>query len=340
MKVLISGSSGFVGKALCQALQHEGHTVLRLVRSALAPTTPDAILWDPVAGTLDTDALNRLAPPDAPLDAVIHLAGESVLGLWSKRKKAAIRSSRLAGTRLLVNTLAALPVKPHTFINASAIGYYGHRADDVLTELSPPAAAVDRQKRVSPMPLLDPAWGTAFLSHVCIDNEANAQALLDAGVRVVNLRMGMVLGAQGGALKAMAPAFRLGVAGPLGLSGDQFISWISLRDLTGAIQFVLNTPSVRGPVNAVAPEPVINRDFSAALSRHAFWCKPLAGLANRVALPAPLLRLMLGEFGNALLLASARVQPVQLQEAGFTFEHPALDQALSAALSAPATPQR
>lgn len=233
---------------------------------------------------------------------------------------------------MLGKTIVSLPIKPKTFINASAIGYYGHRGDELLTELSSPAAAVDRQPRVSPMPLIDPQWGGRFLSQTCMDNEAEAQAVLTSGVRLVNLRFGMVLGRGGGALAKMLPAFRLGVAGPLGWRGAQYMSWVSLTDLTRAIQFALQTPELRGPVNVVAPQPVSNRDFTTALSRRVFWLRPLAGIANRFAVPAPALKLALGEFGNALLLSSVRAQPTHLQEAGFAFEHATLDAALQAAV--------
>lgn len=300
MRILISGATGLVGRAASQALTDGGHTVVPLVRSGGA-TPPDAIPWDPAGGKLDGAALEGI-------DGVVHLAGESIAGgRWTPARKARIRDSRVAGTRLLSETLARLARRPAFFISASAIGFYGNRGDEELGEDAPS--------------------GTGFLAEVCREWEGATRPAADAGIRVVNLRIGMVLARDGGALDKMLPPFRLGLGGPLG-DGAMWMSWIHLHDLVAAIRFCADTPELSGPVNALAPNPVRNRDFTRALG-HA--------LGRPALLPAPAfaLRLALGEMADELLLASTRAVPTRLRNAGFSFAYPEVGPALDHLLKKP-----
>ncbi|MFN8614457.1 MAG: TIGR01777 family oxidoreductase [Vampirovibrionales bacterium] len=329
MKVLVSGASGLVGSALCRLLGQQGYDVIQLVRQkAGQASSPNNIRWNPAKGLIDTEALEA-----AQVDAVIHLAGEPIVGLgWSEAKKAAIKNSRVQGTLVLANALAGLEHKPQSFISASAIGYYGHRGDTELSETADPGHAIHRQPRNRPFFLLDPQWGPDFLAATCQAWEEATLPAKAAGIRVVNMRLGIVLSKEGGALKAMLPAFMLGAAGPLG-SGHQYMSWVSLDDAVGAFVHALNTPTLKGPVNVTAPNPVTNKVFTRQLSKRAFAIKPLAGLANSLPAPALALRLSpLGEMANALFLSSTRVRPVRLQETGYQFKHAQLDEALKATL--------
>lgn len=293
MRILISGATGLVGRAASQALTEAGHIIVPLVRSG-GSTRPDAISWDPAGGQLDGAALEGI-------DGVIHLAGESIAaGRWTPARKARIRDSRILGTTLLSETLATLSRRPAFLISASAIGYYGNRGDEELGE--------------------DARAGGGFLAEVCREWEGATRPAADAGIRVVNLRIGMVLSRDGGALDKMLPPFRLGLGGPLG-DGAMWTSWIHLHDLVEAIRFCVDTPDLSGPVNALAPNPVRNRDFTRALG-HA--------LGRPAVLPAPAfaLRLALGEMADELLLASTRALPVRLEEAGFRFTFPEIGPAL------------
>ena len=296
MKVLISGSTGLIGSALSRALSEQGHTPVPLLRAR--PGAPDGcVMWDPAAGVIDEAALEGV-------DAVVHLAGESVAGRWTRAKKGAIRESRVLGTRLLAQAVCAAAAPPRAFVSASAIGCYGERGDAWLDE--------------------DSAPGDGFLAEVCQEWEAESLRAADAGARVVNLRFGMALSGSGGALAAMLPVFRLGLGGPIG-DGRQYVSWIALEDAVRAILFALTNDALEGPVNVVAPNPVANRDFTRTLAR----------TLRRPALfplPAFAARAVLGEMADALLLASARVRPARLVEAGFVFERPELEDALCAAL--------
>jgi uncharacterized protein (TIGR01777 family) len=296
MRILISGASGFIGNALRPALAAAGHTSAALVRRA---PVGDELQWNP-AQPLDPPKL-------AGFDAIVHLAGKSISGRWTEKFKREVRESRILGTQTLA-TAAAESYRnigqPHVFVAASATGYYGNRGDEELTEDSQP--------------------GFGFLSEVCEEWEAATSSAANAGVRVVNLRIGVVLAKHGGALQAMLPAFRLGLGGPIG-DGRQYMSWITLDDVVGAFVFALTNEGLHGPVNAVAPQPVRNAEFAHALGqalhRPAFF-----------PLPAFVVRTMFGEMGEALLLGSARVRPAQLAAAGYTYHHPELSEALQATL--------
>ena len=296
MIVAVTGAGGLVGSALVSSLRASGHRVIPLVRRA-PRAGEDALGWDPSSGSIT---------PAAPaLDAVIHLAGESIMGLrWTAAKKQRIRESRTTATRLLVQTLVRLPKPPAVLISASAIGYYGTRGDEVLTEDSRP--------------------GTGFLADVAREWEAASAAAIAHGVRVVNPRIGVVLSTRGGALAKMLTPFRLGVGGAVG-DGTQWMSWIALEDVVGAIQHALATEALRGPVNAVAPGPVTNADFTRTLGR-------VLRRPALVPLPAFAARLAMGEMADALLLASQRVVPARLQASGYAFRRPSLEDALRSEL--------
>jgi uncharacterized protein (TIGR01777 family) len=291
MKVLVSGATGLVGSHFTRLAQAAGHECVALTRS---PRTAEDIGWDPEQQRLDPRHL-------LDFDAVVHLAGDNIgQGRWTAAKKRRIRDSRVRGTELLCRTLAQLERRPATLVSASAIGYYGDRGDEVLTEQSPP--------------------GSGFLADVCRQWELATQPAADAGIRVVNGRIGVVLAADGGALKQMLVPFRLGVGGVIG-SGRQVISWISIDDLVAAILFLLQHEQVSQAVNLVAPTPVTNREFTKALGQ----------VLNRptiVPTPAFAIRLALGEMADELLLSSARVLSHKLTAAGFTFQHPDIRTAL------------
>lgn len=300
MKILISGSGGLVGSALVSALRSSGHEAIRLVRSTPSGTQSqmDSVTWDPMSGQLDPSRLEGL-------DAVVHLAGESIAAKrWTPAQKTRIVESRVKGTRLLAETLAKLTPPPRELICASAIGFYGDRADQRLNEDSPP--------------------GTGFLANTCREWEAAAKPAVDRGIRVVHLRTGLVLASQGGALAKMLTPFRLGIAGIIG-SGQQYMSWISLDDLVAIIAYALSTETLRGPVNAVAPKPVTNYEFTKTLGR-------VLGRPTLFPMPAFAARLAFGEMADGLLLASARVEPKRLLESGFGFRFPELEAAIRHAI--------
>ncbi len=293
MNVLVSGSTGLVGSAVVAALTAEGHRVTRLVRTEVSPGTA-SIAWDPMAKRLPAPALEGL-------DAVVHLAGENIAkGRWNAAKKAAIRDSRIQGTRVLGEALSQLVEPPKVLVSASAIGYYGSRDDRVMREDSRP--------------------GTDFLAEVCKDWEAATQPAEARGIRVVHLRIGVVMAREGGALHKMLTPFKLGAGGIMG-SGKQYVSWVALDDVTGIVLHVLNTESLAGPVNAVAPNPVTNYEFTKTLGR--VLKRPTA-----FPMPTPAVKALFGEMGDALLLSSTRVEPARLQESGYTFRHPELEGAL------------
>jgi uncharacterized protein (TIGR01777 family) len=293
-KVLVSGSSGLVGTALLPALQASGYEVSRLVRET-APGT-DQIGWNPA----------RALAPDlvSGFDAVIHLAGESIVGRWTEAKKRRILESRVQGTRNLVAALVAAPQRPRVLISGSASGYYGDRGDEILRE--------------------DSSSGQAFTSELCRQWEAATEAAVHAGIRTVQIRLGVVLSAAGGALQKMLPPFRMGLGGNMG-SGRQWFSWIDVQDVVGAIQYILKTEALQGPVNLVSPNPVTNAEFT----------KTLASVLSRLAIfpmPAFAARLVFGQMADELLLASQRMEPAKLVASGYVFQKPDLRLALSAIL--------
>jgi uncharacterized protein (TIGR01777 family) len=299
MKIVVSGSTGLIGSALVPRLVGERHEVVPLVRRRVAPGER-AISWDPEADKLDRAALEGT-------DAVIHLAGENVFGRWTPAKKQRIRESRVHGTRLLSDAIAGLTRPPTVFLAASAIGYYGDRGDEEMKEES--------------------AAGDDFLAHVARDWEAATASACKAGIRVHNLRLGVVLTAKTGALAKMLPAFRVGLGGPVG-SGNQYLSWISLDDTTNAILHVLATPSPGGPVNITAPSPVTNRDFAKTLGK-------VLGRPAVVTVPAFALRMAFGAEGAAMLTSGQRVMPGRLLGSGFRFCYETLEPALRHLLAAP-----
>jgi uncharacterized protein (TIGR01777 family) len=266
--------------------------VKRLVRRTAA--SPDEITWNPEQATIDDQAL-------AGVGAVIHLAGESIAeGRWTAEKKRRIRESRVEGTRLVVNALTQLDPRPPVLVTASAIGYYGDRGTTQLDETSEP--------------------GEGFLVEVCRAWESATLPAKDAGMRVVNGRLGVVLSRRGGALARMLTPFKLGVGGKIG-SGRQYMSWITLDDATRAFQFAMESDRLSGPVNFVAPEPLTNLEFTKALGR-------VLRRPTILPMPATAARLAFGELADGLLLASARVVPSRLTEAGFSFDYPQLEPAL------------
>lgn len=301
MRIVVSGATGLIGSALCPHLREQGYDVARLVRREADATGGDA-LWQPNDGHIDPALLEGAG-------AVIHLSGENIgSGRWTASKKRAIRESRLVSTKLLADAMAGMNAPPGTWLCASAIGYYGSQGDALLDEDAPS--------------------GEGFLADLCRDWEAATGPASEKGVRVVNLRFGVVLSADGGALKTMLMPFKLGVGGVVG-SGRQYMSWVALPDVTGAIAHILGDADLSGPVNVTSPEPVANRTFT----------KTLARVLHRPAVlpaPAPFLRLVLGEMADELLLSSVRAVPKRLQESGYAFACPRLEDALRAALGGPA----
>lgn len=280
-RILVSGVSGLIGSALVPTLKTRGYEVIRLARGG--PAGDDRIVWN----------LSRPISPDlvSGFDAVIHLAGETIMGRWTPAKKTKIRESRVIDTTHLAQALAQAKDKPSVFICGSAIGYYGSRGDELLKESSAP--------------------GTGFLPEVCLQWESSTEAALRAGIRTVNLRTGIVLSTKGGALKQMLTPFKLGVGGRVG-EGRQWMSWIDVQDMVGAIHHILKTDLVQGPVNMVAPKAVTNAEFTSTL----------AGVLSRPAIfpvPAFVVKTIFGEMGDALLLGSQRVEPSQLVGSGYPF---------------------
>jgi hypothetical protein len=304
MDVLVTGSSGFIGSALVDALIETGHRPIRAVRADHVPTGVDAIAWNPEAGTIDAGAFEGI-------DGVVHLAGAGIGDKrWTDERKRLIVESRTKPTRLLAETLASLQQPPPVLVSGSAIGYYGDRADTPCTEASPS--------------------GDDFVAEVCEQWEAAAKPAADAGIRVVVIRTGLVLGRGGGLLDRLLTPFRLGAGGRLG-DGKQWMSWISIEDEVDAILHALRTPELSGPTNLTAPHPVTNAEFTrtlaAALHRPAFLPTPLL----------PLKALYGEELVSHLLLASQNVLPERLTTSRFSFEHPTLEDALRAALGRDAT---
>jgi hypothetical protein len=290
MKVLITGSSGMIGAALAESLVANGHEVIRLRRQKL---TDDSPMWDPENGVIDLADVRDI-------NAVVHLAGENVAkGRWNSQKKGRILHSRVMGTKLLADYFSAADYKPDIFVSASAIGVYGNRGDELVDETSEP--------------------GSGFMADVCKQWEAATASASDAGIRVAHARIGVVLSTRGGALKTMLLPFKLGLGGVFG-TGKQFMSWVSLDDVVGMIQFLIAHNSLQGPVNLVAPNAVSNREFTKTLGRALH--RPTI-----FSLPAFVARMAFGEMADELLLASTRVLPKKLIDSGYQFLHPELEEA-------------
>src|SRR5437870_11328869 len=291
MNIAVTGATGLIGSGLVPLLTTAGNELTRLARAAQ---------WDQEKGTIQSGALNSL-------DVVVHLAGENIAaGRWTSARKARIRDSRVKGTKLIADTLANLEKPPQVLISASAIGYYGDRAAEILRE--------------------DSAPGKGFLADVCRQWEATTDPATRKGMRVVHLRTGVVLSREGGALQQMLPPFKLGLGGKIG-SGTQYWSWIALDDLCSAIVHCIQATALHGPVNAVSPSPVTNREFTKILGR----------VLNRptiLPLPAFAARLALGEMADALLLSSARVEPAKLLASRFIFRHKDLEATLAELVAA------
>lgn len=291
LTVAVSGASGLVGGALVPFLSTGGHRVRRLVRGR--PEAGD-IAWAPGQGEMDVAALEGV-------DAVVHLAGAPIAeGRWTPERKDLIRRSRVEGTRVLCESLAKLARPPRVLVSASAMGFYGNRGDEELTESSAP--------------------GRGFLADVTREWEAATEPAERAGIRVVHLRLGVVLSARSGALAQMLPAFQAGGGGRMG-TGQQWMSWVSLEDVLGLVHFALFTEGMRGPVNAVAPHPVRQEEFARTLGR-------VLSRPTVFPLPAAMVRTVFGEMGQEMLLNGARIRPEVAQREGFTFLHPTLERAL------------
>ena len=306
MHILVSGSTGLMGTSVIPALKAQGHTIARLLRpsSRLAPlgaAGDSAVEWDPASGRFDSAAAEGA-------DALVHLAGASIAGgRWTRSRKTILRTSRIDATRHLVAALAGLHRPPRVVVAASAIGFYGNRGEELLTETSKP--------------------GDDFLATLCHDWEAESARATQFGARTVMLRFGIILAKHGGALPRMALPFRFGAGGPVG-SGRQWMSWLSLDDAVGVVGFALSNAALAGPVNAVSANPARNADFARAISK----------VLHRPAfIPAPAfaLRLVLGELADGLLLSSQRVVPTSLERAGYEFRYAELGGSLAHVLSPP-----
>jgi uncharacterized protein len=296
MKILIAGSSGLIGSSLVRSFSKDGHEVHCLLRASSAPGKP---WWDSESGVVELCGLDAF-------DAVINLAGENIAGgRWNVSRKERILRSRVEGSRLLLGKMLSQSQKPAVVISASAVGFYGDCADRVVDE--------------------DDVLGKGFLADVCTQWEHAYVPATEAGVRVVNLRLGMVLSDSGGALEKMLLPFKLGLGGVIG-SGKQYVSWISVDDVIGAISHVLKNEDIRGPINLVSSEPVTNHEFT----------KALGSVLNRptfFALPAFAARMIMGEMADELLLSSIRAIPKKLMDSGYEFRHPELMRALKAIIN-------
>lgn len=298
MNVLVAGSTGLIGTALVDRLERDGHTVIRLVRGNSSPSSSPAVRWDPSLGTFDRQALADVGP----IDAAVDLAGAGIGDRrWSPARKQEIRQSRIDSTGLIAEMIVGCTPRPRVLVNASAVGFYGDRGDQILTETS--------------------TNGTGFLAQLCRAWEEATAPAADAGIRTIVARNGIVLAPRGGALGRQLPLFRLGLGGRLG-PGTQFRSWISLEDELAALVRCLEDDGLSGPVNLTAPEPVTDADFAAALGRAVH--RPA-----RLPAPAAALRVVLGaEMASEMLLSGQRVVPAALLAQGFDFSHTTLDEAL------------
>jgi uncharacterized protein len=296
-RVCVFGGTGMLGRALCDALTKNDVEVTVYSRKKPAGVASFA-LWDPARGEIDTRPL-------AEADAVVNLTGENIAeGRWTASRKQQLTDSRVGTTALIARTLAALVHKPRVWVNASAVGYYGHREDDAVNEQSDA--------------------GEGFLAQLCTAWEAATEPANACGVRVVRLRLGVVLTPEGGMLRKLLPVFRMGLGGTLG-SGQQFMPWVTMHDAVNAVLFALRQTRISGPVNVVAPEPVTNAQFTELLAQR---------LGKPAFMPVPKLaiRTLFGELGDSLMLSGANVRPRVLEQAGFRFEYPRLEDALAALL--------
>lgn len=291
-RIIVTGATGLVGSALYRELEQQGATVVRAVRRDAKGD--GELAWNPVTGQIEAAKFEGAS-------AVVHLAGENIAGArWTPAFKWKIRESRVKGTTLVAGAIAGARAKPQAFVCASAIGYYGNRGNDVMTESSAP--------------------GEDYLAEVCSEWEAACAPARRAGVRTANMRIGVILSSDGGALKKMLTPFKLGFGGVIG-NGRQWMSWIAIDDVVGAIVHALANPQLAGPINAVAPNPATNRDFTKTLGR-------VLGVPTFFPMPAFAAKLAFGEMADALLLASTRVAPQALATAGYQFRHPELEAAL------------
>ena len=296
MRILITGASGLIGTALQRSFDEIGHELLLASRKEAKDS--QHIQWDVEKGFSEPERLEGI-------DAVVHLAGESVFGLsWSDAKKKAIRDSRVDGTRSVVEAISKLKARPNVLVAASAIGFYGDRGDEEMTESS--------------------AAGDTFLAEVSKEWESEARRAEDAGIRTVLLRTGIILSKDGGALGTMLLPFKLGIGGVVG-SGKQWMSWISIDDHIRVINYAIENENVRGAVNSVSPNPVTNGEFTKTLGEVLY--RPTI-----LPLPSFAVNMVFGEMGDALLLASTRVMPKRLEDAGFEFKYPELKTAIEHAV--------
>jgi uncharacterized protein (TIGR01777 family) len=303
MKILVSGSTGLVGRALEPSLIESGYSIVRLVRpSSKVPAAEATVSWNPDEGTVDAAGLEA----SGPYEGVVHLAGEGIAdGRWTEEKKRRIRDSRVRGTTALCEALAKLSAPPRVYVGASAIGYYGNRGAEILRETS--------------------GAGTGFLPEICVAWEQATAALVKGPTRVVLLRIGVILSRHGGALGKMLLPFRLGLGGRIG-RGDQYMSWIAIDDVVGLIIHALEHDTVRGSINAVAPNPATNAEFTRTLGR-------ALGRPTIFPMPGFAARLAFGEMADELLLGSTRVEPAAAIDSGFRFRYPMLDAALKHVLA-------
>lgn len=302
MNIVISGASGLIGTELVESLKKDGHHVLSLTRSK--SSSPDKIYWNIETGEIESDKLENI-------DALVHLAGENISGenpiqgRWTQERKEKILNSRVKGTTLLSDTISRLKNPPKVFVSASAIGYYGDRAEEKLDEKS--------------------NKGSGFLSDVCKAWETSADSARNKGIRVVHTRFGVVLSNKGGALKSMLLPYKMGVGGTIG-NGKQYMSWIDISDVAGAIKHVINKSDIQGVVNVVAPKPITNSEYTKALGHviHRPTIFPIPSIG---------INILFGEMGNELLLGSQKVYPEVLSNTGYKFMYPDITSSLEHVLN-------